>query len=262
MVTDQGRHSPLSPPEAADLVLDFVNTRPIDGREERLADAAAAARWLRATGLAHEGVLVTEADAAAARELRQALVTVLLAHAGEQPGGEPGDGGTTLQEAEAYLRRSGALYPLSPVVTAHDVRLVPAQEGVPGAFGGLLAAVAELARNGTWARLKACRNPPCHLGFYDRTRNCSAAYCSPRRCGAQVAMRSYRSRRAADPADTAPRTRPAPPEGRSPCRLARTVNGGAARPRAVSGGAAGRGTSRRCRGGGARTARTGPRRAP
>ncbi|GAT64854.1 CGNR zinc finger domain-containing protein [Planomonospora sp. ID91781] len=207
VVTDQGRHSPLSPPEAADLVLDFVNTRPIDGREERLADAPAAARWLRAAGLAREGTLVTEADAAAARELRQALVTVLLAHAGEHAGGGPGDGGpgggTALEEAEAHLRRSGALYPLSPVVTAHDVRLVPAQEGVPGAFGGLLAAVSELARGGIWARVKACRNPPCHLGFYDRTRNCSAAYCSPKRCGAQVAMRSYRSRRAADPADAA-----------------------------------------------------------
>ncbi|MFC6579839.1 CGNR zinc finger domain-containing protein [Planomonospora parontospora] len=212
MVTDQGRHSPLSPPEAADLVLDFVNTRPIGGREERLADAPAAARWLRAAGLAHEGTLVTEADAAAARELRQALVTVLLAHAGEHAGGGPGDGGpggggpgggTTLEEAEAHLRRSGALYPLSPVVTAHDVRLVPAHGGVPGAFGGLLAAVAELARGGLWARVKACRNPPCHLGFYDRTRNCSAAYCSPKRCGAQVAMRSYRSRRAADPAGAA-----------------------------------------------------------
>ncbi|MBG0817349.1 ABATE domain-containing protein [Planomonospora sp. ID82291] len=203
MATDQGRHSPLSPLEAADLVLDFVNTRPIDGREERLADASTTARWLHATGLLHDGALVTEADAAAARELRQALVVVLLAHAGEPVGGGPGESGTALEEAEAHLRRSGALYPLSPVVTAHDVRLVPAREGMPGAFGGLLAAVAELARDGTWTRVKACRNPPCHLGFYDRTRNCSAAYCSPRRCGAQVAMRSYRSRRAADPADTA-----------------------------------------------------------
>ncbi|GIH79671.1 CGNR zinc finger domain-containing protein [Planobispora longispora] len=196
VVSDQGRHSPLSPPDAADLVLDFVNTRPIDGRAERLADASATGRWLRATGLVHTETLITEADAAAARELRQALVTVLLAHAGE-----PDGDGATLEAAEAYLRRSGAMYPLSPVITADDVRLLPAQVGVAGAFGALLAAVADLARKGTWTRVKACRNPPCHLGFYDRTRNCSAAYCSPRRCGAQVAMRSYRSRRTAGAED-------------------------------------------------------------
>ncbi|MBB5965636.1 CGNR zinc finger domain-containing protein [Planomonospora venezuelensis] len=192
MVTDQGRHSPLSPPEAADLVLGFVNTRPIAGQEERLADAPSAALWLRAAGLVPPEALVTEGDAATARELREALVAVLLAHAGE-----PDGDGAPLEAAEAYLRRSGALYPLSPVVTAQDVRLLPAHTGVAGAFGSLLAAVAELARHGTWTRLKACRNPPCHLGFYDRTRNSSAAYCSPRSCGAQVAMRSYRSRRAA-----------------------------------------------------------------
>lgn len=196
VVTDQGQpsqpsqHSPLSPPEAADLVLDFVNTRPIDGREERLADASSTALWLRTTGLAPAGALVTEADAVTARELREALVVVLLAHAGEHDGTD-----AALETAEVYLRRSGVLYPLSPVVTAYDVRLMPAQAGVPGAFGSLLAAVTDLARQGTWTRLKACRNPPCHLGFYDRTRNSSAVYCSPRRCGAQVAMRSYRSRR-------------------------------------------------------------------
>ncbi|MBG0828722.1 CGNR zinc finger domain-containing protein [Planomonospora sp. ID67723] len=172
-------------------MLDFVNTRPIAGREERLADASSAALWLRTTGLVAEGILVTEGDATTARELREALVTVLLAHAGEP------DDGTALEAAEAYLRRSGVLYPLSPVVTSRDVRLLPAHAGVPGAFGSLLAAVADLARQGTWTRLKACRNPPCHLGFYDRTRNSSATYCSPRPCGAQVAMRSYRSRRAA-----------------------------------------------------------------
>nr|BFE88358.1 hypothetical protein GCM10020093_109590 [Planobispora longispora] len=154
VVSDQGRHSPLSPPDAADLVLDFVNTRPIDGRAERLADASATGRWLRATGLVHTETLITEADAAAARELRQALVTVLLAHAGE-----PDGDGATLEAAEAYLRRSGAMYPLSPVITADDVRLLPAQVGVAGAFGALLAAVADLARKGTWTRVKACRNP-------------------------------------------------------------------------------------------------------
>ena len=68
------------------------------------------------------------------------------------------------------------------------------QPGVAGALGTILAAVAELAQGGGWDRLKACRNPPCHLGFYDRSRNASGLYCSAG-CGAQVSMRAYRERR-------------------------------------------------------------------
>lgn len=179
-----GDDTPLRPSVAAELVLAFVNTRPIDGAPERLGDGAAAAEWLAEVGLLG-GARVTGADAAAARELRDALVRVLLVHAGAEV--DPA--------AEEHLRRSGELHPVLPIVTATTAGFRPAQPGVPGAFGRILAAAAELALRGTWPRLKACRNPPCHLGFYDRTRNTSAAYCNPRRCGTQVAMRAYRARR-------------------------------------------------------------------
>lgn len=181
----------LTPSAAAETVLTFVNTRAIDGSREELRDGAAFSRWLRQEGLIDSAALVTDADAAAARELRDALVLVLLAHAGEQD--EPGRA-----EAEEYLRRGAELYPLAPVITASGVRLTPVRSGVPGALAGMLAAASDVALRGSWMRLKACRNPPCHLGFYDRTRNSSAAYCSPNRCGAQVAMRSYRSRKATE----------------------------------------------------------------
>jgi predicted RNA-binding Zn ribbon-like protein len=75
------------------------------------------------------------------------------------------------------------------------VRLAPHQDGVAGQFATVLAALGELARQGTWARLKACRNPRCEFGFYDRTRNFSARYCNSRTCGAQAATRSYRNRK-------------------------------------------------------------------
>ncbi|MEU1425135.1 CGNR zinc finger domain-containing protein [Kitasatospora sp. NPDC005751] len=179
----------LSPSAAAETVLAFVNTRAIDGSREQLGDGAAFAQWLRREGLTGPGALVTDADAAAARELRDALVLVLLAHAGEED-----DEGRA--RAEEYLRRSARLYPLAPVVTASGVQLLPTGDGVPGALAHVLAAASDVALRGAWMRLKACRNPPCHLGFYDRSRNSSAAYCSPNRCGAQVAMRTYRTRKA------------------------------------------------------------------
>ncbi|MFC9325637.1 CGNR zinc finger domain-containing protein [Kitasatospora sp. NPDC057015] len=188
MATDQTRTT-LTPSAAAETVLAFVNTRAIDGTREEFLDGAAFAQWLRLQNLTDTAALVTDADAAAARELRDALVRVLLAHAGE--GDLPGRAA-----AEEYLHRSAELYPLAPVITASGVRLEPTRGGVPGALATMLAAASDVAMRGSWMRLKACRNPPCHLAFYDRTRNSSAAYCSPNRCGAQVAMRSYRSRKA------------------------------------------------------------------
>lgn len=176
--------SPLLPTQAAELVLDFVNTRAIDGSVERFADGAGMAAWLVEAGLMDRGVPVTDADAAVARELRHALVDVLLAHAGHG----------AAEAAEEHLRRSGQLHPVLPIVTAAGASLPPAQAGVSGTLGRILAAAAELAIRGTWSRVKACQNPPCQLAFYDRSRNTSASYCGPARCGAQVAMRAYRAR--------------------------------------------------------------------
>lgn len=168
------------PPAAADLLLGFVNTRDLAGSGERLGSGAALSAWLG------DGVSASDMDAAAARELRGALVEVLLAHSG----------GVADAQAELRLHRFAELHPVLPVVTAEGCRLLPAQQGVAGFFGRVLAAAAELALAGAWSRVKACQNPPCHQGFWDRTRNGSGTYCSARPCGAQVAMRAYRARRA------------------------------------------------------------------
>jgi predicted RNA-binding Zn ribbon-like protein len=182
------REAPLTPPAAASLVLSFVNNA------DRFTDASGLNQWLRQHGggdkvadHAETSYLVTDADAATAREFSSALITLLLAHAGrDEPAGAI--------KAERYLRRFGRSYPLMALVTAEGVNLVPVQDGVAGRFAGLLAAVNDLTRRDAWERVKACCNPPCEFGFYDRTRNLSARYCNTRTCGAQVATRSYRSR--------------------------------------------------------------------
>jgi predicted RNA-binding Zn ribbon-like protein len=172
-----------------DSVLAFVNTRADGGgRPELFGDAAAFGTWLEEHDQFGGPTAVTDADAAAARELREALVTIMLAHSGDEESvGKP------LRAAEAYLRRIGSLYPLATVVTEQGARLTSPQSGGAHVFGTLLAAVAEFALSGGWGRIKACRNPPCHFGFFDRTRNGSGLYCSTG-CGAQVSMRKYRQR--------------------------------------------------------------------
>ena len=177
-----------TPPTAAQLLLGFVNTRAdAGGRRELFGDAATFNSWLRESGLTDTSA--TEADAAAARELREALVMILLAHSGDKTATT-----AAVDEAQRYLREIVARYPIVPVITADGVRLASAQTGVLAAFGSVLAAAAEFAQSGDWGRIKACRNPPCHFGFFDRTRNSSAGFCSPG-CRSQASMRAYRARR-------------------------------------------------------------------
>ena len=56
---------------------------------------------------------------------------------------------------------------------------------VAAAFGAML--------DGSWARLKACRN--CHWSFYDYSPNRSAAWCSMQLCGNRAKTRAYRRRK-------------------------------------------------------------------
>jgi predicted RNA-binding Zn ribbon-like protein len=181
--------SPRTFTAAAEAVLDFVNTRAdAGGRTERFADAQGFAGWLADHDQFGGDTVVTDADAAAARELRDALVVVLLAHSGDQDVvGEP------LRVAEDHLGRAGVLYPLATVISGMGARLISPQIGAAHVLGTVLAAVTEFALNGDWKRVKACRNPSCHFGFFDRTRNGAALYCSSG-CSAQVSMRKYRQR--------------------------------------------------------------------
>jgi predicted RNA-binding Zn ribbon-like protein len=156
-----------------------------------MSDAAGLLRWIEAAGLSgDEELRVTDADAAIARELRAALVALLLSHV------EVEEHEGALADAEDHLRRAASLYPLVAVVTKSGCDLVPSQHGVPGAFGSLFAALSQVAASGLWPRMKMCRNMPCHVSFLDKTRNSAGLYCSAA-CSSQVSMRSYRQRQKA-----------------------------------------------------------------
>lgn len=147
--------SPRTVAPTVETVLAFVNTRADgSGRRESFGDGDSFAAWLAERDEFGGETVVTDADAAVARELRDALVTVLLAHSGDEESlGEP------LLHAEQHLRRVGSHYPLATVVTAGGVELASPQVGVPRVFGTVLAAVTTFAQSGDWGRIKACRNP-------------------------------------------------------------------------------------------------------
>ncbi|MFC7641035.1 ABATE domain-containing protein [Streptosporangium lutulentum] len=164
----------------------FANTH-AGGRGEQLKDRDALRDWLKAAGYPDEAA--TDADAAAAREFRDALQLLMLAHSGEEAASRE-----HVARAEAHLSRVADGAPLCVVVTATGTTLVPVRHGVWGAFGAVLAGVAELDRAGMWRRVKACRNEICHEGFFDRSRNASAVYHGPG-CASMVSMRAYRQRK-------------------------------------------------------------------
>jgi hypothetical protein len=78
-------------------------------------------------------------------------------------------------------------------------RLEPAERGVRGAIGRILA-VAFLARiDGSWDDLKVCADETCTSVFFDRSKNHSGRWCSMQSCGNRSKVRAWRERhRAAD----------------------------------------------------------------
>lgn len=173
---------------SSELLLDFVNTGPHGNTQvELLGDSTALHTWMTAAGLMGDGEAITEADAVAGRELRQAISVVFREHSG------CADGAMLLPDAEAYLQRTAERYPLTLKITAEGCLLTPSQTGVLGAFGALFAAAADLAARGIWPRMKMCKNDSCHAGFFDKTRNSSGLYCGSA-CSSQAAQRAYRSR--------------------------------------------------------------------
>ena len=73
-----------------------------------------------------------------------------------------------------------------------EPRLVPQASGLDAALGDILAVVYEARRDGTWERLKTCRN--CRWAFWDESRSRTAAWCSMSLCGNRLKVRRYRSR--------------------------------------------------------------------
>lgn len=185
---------PLGPARAgencasSDLLVGFVNTR-VHGKqaEEQLGDGAAVAEWFQSAGVG-EPTHATDADAATARELRAALLSILRAHVGCD------EGAAQVPEAEAHLRRAASRFPVTAVVTAQGCELQPAGVGIDRSFGYLLSAVADLASRGAWPRMKVCKNDSCYTAFFDKTRNSSGLYCSTT-CSGQMATRAYRERK-------------------------------------------------------------------
>jgi predicted RNA-binding Zn ribbon-like protein len=155
-----------------------------------LSGPGALAEWLEASGLADPGLVATEADVANAIGLREALRAVLLAHNGDAL--VPADVAGVLDAAASRSRMRLRFDKRGSGTLEADA------EGVDGALGRLLAIIHRAAADGSWDRLKACREHSCEWAFYDHTKNRSGTWCDMRVCGNRAKARAYRERRGAD----------------------------------------------------------------
>lgn len=167
------------------MLQDFVNTVDLELGEEQLRTPRQLAGWLRAEGLLHGGESLGQADLRRMLALREALRSVLLVHSGE-----PLDA-----EAAALVDGEAASAPLRVRLDASGVAgVAPGGEGLGGAIARLLAAAVVASIDGTWSRLKVCRDHDCLAAFYDHSRNGSGAWCTMATCGNRAKARRYRRR--------------------------------------------------------------------
>jgi predicted RNA-binding Zn ribbon-like protein len=169
------------------VVQSFVNTWEGDSGRDLLGEPASAHQWLRAAGLVGAAD-AEDVDVATARDLREAIRALLVHNAG---GEAPDD------LALATLVGLAERCRLRPVVLSGGVvELRPDEEPRTSGLATLLLIIRDAQRDGTWARLKACRNPDCRWAYYDRSHAGRGAWCDMAVCGNRIKNRNLRSRRA------------------------------------------------------------------
>ncbi len=188
---DEGRNRDglqLKPaPGSLALVQGFVNTRNIMHGYDLLEDVEGAQAWLAEHGLLDAGVRLSGGERDYIVRFREGLRGLLLSHNG---GEVEGDAETLNEMAEDALLRVRFDADGAP-------GLLPAGSGeaVGGVMARLLVAAVGAASEGTWRRLKPCRNEGCLWAFYDGSKNRSGSWCTMDVCGSRAKMRAYRRRK-------------------------------------------------------------------
>jgi predicted RNA-binding Zn ribbon-like protein len=169
---------PHAAPEPLRLVQLLLNSRDAENGIEWLSSPIELRTWLEQRGVkAH----VEGEDVRRVVRVREALRELTLENNGHDF--DP--------RARELLEREAKRAPL--LVTFAEPRLVPAGRGVGAFLAGIFAVVQDAMRDGTWMRLKSCRN--CHWAFYDESKNRSATWCSMELCGNRLKTKRYRRRR-------------------------------------------------------------------
>jgi len=167
---------PNAAPEPLRLVQLFVNTIDREHMREWLPTPAELAAWYREHGL--EPGRPRAADLEQAVALREAFRALLRAN-------NRGPAAAGAYEVVNEVARDH----VTAEVRDGKVALVGRR-----ALGQITAVALGAMLDGSWPRLKVCRN--CEWSFYDYSKNRAASWCSMQLCGNRLKTRAYRRRRA------------------------------------------------------------------
>jgi predicted RNA-binding Zn ribbon-like protein len=195
--TASSRYGVREAPVGLSLVQDFVNTRAVNGHLDLFADGDTASSWAHSAverwptdrGADAPGLTLSATDVRHLRELRTTFELLLDDPTYKSPGRgmdqhDWPDGNAIAVPVAAKL-----------VPDAGDVMLVPTGSGWRWLASALWIETYRSQQNGTWSRLKRCRNTECGLTFYDSSRNNSGVWHDVRTCGNIANLRASRERR-------------------------------------------------------------------
>jgi predicted RNA-binding Zn ribbon-like protein len=168
------------------LVQDFLNTADLEAGRDRLRTVDELDVFCVDHGLGEIGPRPADLDAA--RELREALRLVCLAHTGV-------DVPPAAREALDERVTRGPLVLAVDADGGATVVPAPGLTGVDTLVAALASTIVAAAADGTWPRLKACQADPCRWVFYDHSPGNRGRWCTMTICGTRAKMRTYRERR-------------------------------------------------------------------
>ena len=164
-------------------IIEFLNTLNMTAGYDILADPNSLETLLAGISIAGTPGAVSLPDMAWAIELREALRSLAGGNSGMPP-----------EEAVAEIvNRAARVAGLSlDFGREGSVRVTSSSTGIAGVIATVLAALHQAMSDGSWGRVKVCRNPDCRWAFYDRSKNHSRVWCEMRECGNVMKARRFR----------------------------------------------------------------------
>jgi predicted RNA-binding Zn ribbon-like protein len=187
MKTIYEEQSKVAPGELA-VIQDFLNTQYGQARHAHveLANPEQLRTWLVARSLLANDIAITEGDFRRVIQLREALRVFLHTNNSFEASTVP----------DEILNNLASNAPLTVHFRPDELPVLePDIAGIDGMIARLVGIVFTSMIDGTWARLKVCRNERCQKAFYDISKNHSGVWCSMTVCGSRFKAQVYRQRR-------------------------------------------------------------------
>jgi predicted RNA-binding Zn ribbon-like protein len=195
-------------PGVLEPVQAFINTHydlERDHGAELLCTPGALGDWLARRGLLTDPARLGDRDLQRALLAREGLRELARANTSSSgvavPALRAGPASTRAGPASARASPESARAALNEAAAGAIVALrftpegprylTPADTGLDGALGALLAGAAQAMVDGSWTRLKICPGSDCGWAFYDHSRNQGGRWCSMSVCGGRAKARSH-----------------------------------------------------------------------